>query len=95
MSINAYALKAIADWQLLFSSFNTDQRLFNGRTGTMLFFFHYIRFTNNHFYEDFAGELLNNVCMHLFVDVPIAFLDGICGIGWSLEYEEARSQSYQ
>lgn len=31
MSINAYTLKTIADWQLLFSSFDTDQSLFNGK----------------------------------------------------------------
>lgn len=86
MSINAYTLKAIADCQLLFSSFNADQSLFNGKTGIMLFFFHYARFTGNHYYEDFAGELLNDVCMNLSVDLPITFLDGICGIGWSIEY---------
>lgn len=60
----------------------------------MLFFFHYVRFTNNHFYEDFSGELLNNNCMHLFVDVPIAFLDGICGIGWNLEYMKKRGLNH-
>lgn len=86
MNINVFTLKAIADCQLFFSSYNADQSLFNGNTGIMPFFFYYALFAGNHYHEDIAGELLNDVCIHPSVDLSITFLGGIFGIEWSIEY---------
>lgn len=35
------------------------------------------------FYEDFAGELLEDICLHLPYDLAVDFADGLCGIGWA------------
>lgn len=86
MSINPYTLKIIADCQLLFNIIKADQSLFNGNTGIMLLFIHYARFIGNHYHEDFARELSNDVCIYLSVDLPLIFLGGICVKGWSIEY---------
>lgn len=79
-------LKNNIDYQLLYGSFSTDQSLLNGRMGLSLFFFYCARVTNNHFYEDFAGELLEDICKHLAFDIAVDFADGLCGIGWAVEY---------
>lgn len=91
MSINAYTLKAIADCQLLFSSFNADQSLFNGKTGIMLFFFQYDRFISSHYYKDLAGKYLKNISMHLSTNILINILDSIYGIRWSIQYINKQS----
>lgn len=79
-------LKRIADYQLLNGSFCTDLGIFNGKTGIALFFFYYARYTRISWYEDFAGELLDEIVNELSVDTPISFSNGLCGIGWGIEY---------
>ena len=79
-------LKEIIDNQILNGSFSTDQSLLNGRMGLSLFFFHCSRLLHNRFYEDFAGELLEDICLHLPFDLAVDFADGFCGIGWAVEY---------
>lgn len=79
-------LKGIIDNQILYGSFSTDQSLLNGRMGLSLFFFHCSRLLHNRFYEDFAGDLLEDICMHLPFDLAVDFADGLCGIGWAVEY---------
>lgn len=79
-------LKGIVDYQLLHGSFSTDQSLLNGKMGLTIFFFHCARLVQNRFYEDFAGELLEDLCMHLPYDLVVDFSDGLCGIGWAVEY---------
>ena len=79
-------LKEIIDNQILNGSFSTDQSLLNGRMGLSLFFFHCSRLLHNRVYEDFAGELLEDICLHLPFDLAVDFADGFCGIGWAVEY---------
>lgn len=79
-------LKSIMDYQLLYGSFSTDQSLLNGKSGLSLFFFCCARITNNRFYESFAEELVEDVCGHLTFDLAVDFADGLCGIGWSVEF---------
>ena len=79
-------LKEIIDNQILNGSFSTDQSLLNGRMGLSLFFFHCSRLLHNRFYEDFAGELLEDICLHLPFDLAVDFADGFCGIVWAVEY---------
>ena len=79
-------LKRIADHQMLHGSFRRDLGVLNGKMGIVLFFFHYARYTGRVLYEDFAGEMLEEVIQELHSDLPIRFSDGLCGIGWGVEY---------
>lgn len=79
-------LKHIADYQILKSGFSSDFSLFSGKMGIALFFYLYSRYTDNCWYEDFAGELLDDVCCSLYTSLPVTFADGLCGIGWGIEY---------
>ena len=54
-------LKRIADHQMLHGSFRRDLGVLNGKMGIVLFFFHYARYTGRVLYEDFAGEMLEEV----------------------------------
>ena len=42
------------------------------------------RYTGRVLYEDFAGEMLEEVIQELHSDLPIRFSDGLCGIAWGL-----------
>jgi hypothetical protein len=60
--------------------------LYHGKMGIVLFFAHYARYTGNMIYDDFAGELLDDILEELSEDLPINFEFGLCGIGWAVEY---------
>ena len=79
-------LKQIADHYLLRGLFCREMGLWNGKTGMSLFFFLLSRHTGNHWYEEFAGELLDDVCSSLSQQCPVTFADGLCGIGWTIEF---------
>lgn len=79
-------LKKIADHYLLRGLFCQEMGLWEGKTGMSLFFFLLSRHTNNRWYEEFAGELLDDVCNSLSRHSPITFADGLCGIGWAIEF---------
>lgn len=66
-------LKRIADHQMLHGSFRRDLGVLNGKMGIVLFFFHYARYTGRVLYEDFAGEMLEEVIQELHSDLPIRF----------------------
>lgn len=79
-------LKQIADHYLLRGLFCREMGLWNGKTGMSLFFFLLSRHTGNRWYEEFAGELLDDVCSSLSQQCPVTFADGLCGIGWAIEF---------
>jgi len=56
-------LKQIADHYLLRGLFCREMGLWYGKTGMSLFFFLLSRHTGNHWYEEFAGELLDDLCV--------------------------------
>lgn len=60
--------------------------LYRGKMGIILFFYHYAQYSKNIIYEDFANELIDELCDELTTQLPITFDDGLCGIGWGLEY---------
>lgn len=68
------------------SSFLGDLGLFHGRMGIVLFFAHYARVTQNKQYEDFAKILLDEIYEEIHWDLPINLENGLCGIGWGIEY---------
>lgn len=79
-------LKQIADHYLLRGLFCKEIGLWNGKTGMSLFFFLLSRHSGNRWYEEFAGELLDDVCSSLSQQCPVTFADGLCGIGWAIEF---------
>ena len=58
----------------------------NGQMGCAIFFALLSRATQNHWYEDFASELLENICDNLTMSLPVNFSSGLCGIGWGIEF---------
>jgi hypothetical protein len=60
--------------------------LYDGKTGSVIFFFHYAKYTNNNLYEDFAIELLNDILEDIEHDTNINFDNGLSGIGWAINY---------
>lgn len=79
-------LKNIADREILTSLFMKDYSLMNGQMGCAIFFALLSRVTKNHWYEDFAGELLDNICQNITNQTPVNFASGLCGIGWGIEF---------
>ena len=79
-------LKQIADHHLLNGLFCKELGLWEGKMGMSLFFFLLSRHTGNHWYEEFAGELLEDVCGSLSQRCSVTFADGLCGIGWAIEF---------
>ena len=54
--------------------------------GIILFFSHYACFTPNKHFEDFAECLLDELYEEIHKDLPINLENGLCGIGWGIEY---------
>lgn len=79
-------IQHISDHFLLKGGFCQDVSLFNGKMGISIFFFLLSRQTGNRWYEEFAGELLDDVCLNLSTSLPATFADGLCGIGWGIEF---------
>lgn len=52
-------LLSIANHLILHTSTMSDLGLFYGKMGSVLFFIHYAKHTNNSIYDDFAGEILD------------------------------------
>lgn len=67
-----------------------DYSLMNGQMGVAIFFALLSRKTCNHWYEEFADELLENVCNNLSNQLPVSFANGLCGIGWGIEFMKHR-----
>ena len=71
---------------LLNSSFISNLGLFHGKIGIVLFFAHYSRYSGDPLYDEFAGKLLDEVYEEIHIDLPVDFENGLCGIGWGIEY---------
>jgi len=58
----------------------------NGKMGICIFFYHLAHKTKNKIYEDYAGELLDEISEELSDKTPWDFENGLAGIGWGIEY---------
>lgn len=76
----------IARHLTLNASFLEDPGIYHGKMGIVLFFSHYSRYIGNEIYDEFAGELLDELLNQIHQDIPINFESGLCGIGWGIEY---------
>jgi hypothetical protein len=79
-------LQRIANVLLLNASFIDNPGLLNGKMGIAIFFYHYSRYTNNKIYEDYAGELVDEIYEEINTSTPVNFENGLTGIGWGIEY---------
>lgn len=79
-------LQRVAHYLLVHAYSSSDIGLFYGVTGIILFFFHYSRYTQRAYYEDFAADLLDFLYARLDPELSSSFENGICGIGWAVEY---------
>lgn len=79
-------LQRIAYHLILNASIVPNPGLYHGKMGIVLFLYHYSRYSGKPNCEEFAGELLNEICNEIHDGIEIDFADGLCGIGWGIEY---------
>lgn len=79
-------LQRIANHLIISTCNFPEAGLYHGKMGIVLFFAHYARYTRNSIYDDFAGELLDDIFEEIDEDLAIHFESGLCGIGWAIEY---------
>lgn len=79
-------MQRIINHQILHTSFLPGLGLYNGKMGRILFFYYAARHMNLGLCEEFADELLDEVYEDIHKMTPIHFSDGLCGIGWGVEY---------
>lgn len=83
---NDELLYRIANNLIMHTSYFSNLGLYHGKMGIVLFFAHYARYTNCSIYDDFAGELLDDIFDDIDDELPVNFESGLCGIGWGIEY---------
>lgn len=71
---------------ILKDSLKEDLGLYNGKMGYVLFFFHCARHLDNLWFEEYAEDLLDEIYSDVTLETPLNFFNGLCGIGWGIEY---------
>jgi hypothetical protein len=79
-------LQRIANILLINGSFIDNPGLLNGKMGIAIFFYYYSQYTKNKIYEEYAGELIDEIYEEINASTPVDFKNGITGIGWGIEY---------
>lgn len=72
----------ITNTLLLNASFIDNLGLMHGKMGIAIYFFHLARETENQIYEDYAGELIDEIYEEISLTTPCDFENGLAGIGW-------------
>lgn len=65
---------------------NRHLSLNHGLMGKALFFYRYARFQGKMHYGEYAENLINEIFDNVSINMPIGFMDGMAGIGWSVQY---------
>lgn len=86
MGCSESLLDTTVDYLMLQSSFLPSLGLYNGKIGSVLFFYIYGDWINCDLYGDFAFELLNEVVTEMYDNLPVNYAYGISGIGWAINY---------
>lgn len=79
-------LQRIANVLLINASFIENPGLQNGKMGIAIFFYHYSKYSKNKIYEEYAGELIDEIYGEINTSTPVNFESGLTGIGWGIEY---------
>jgi hypothetical protein len=75
-------IEQIANSLLLNAGFIDNIGLLNGKRGIFIAFYHLYRKTGNKIYEDFGGELIDEISEEISFKIPVSFANGLTGIGW-------------
>lgn len=76
----------ISNTLLLNASFIGNIGLLHGKMGISICFYHLARQAKNRIYEDYAGELIDEIYEEITANTPVGFENGLAGIGWGIEY---------
>jgi hypothetical protein len=79
-------LRRIADVLHLNASFTRSLGLLDGKMGIAIFLYHYARKSGSEMYENYAGELIDEIYEEITPQTPVDFSNGLTGIGWGIEY---------
>lgn len=79
-------LSRIVRYLMLQTSSVNNLGLLNGKMGISIFFYNYARYVDKKLYDDFAGELIDEIYKELHKSYSCNFENGLTGIGWGLEY---------
>lgn len=71
---------------LLHSSRTGDCNFGQGKTGILLYFYLHARHSGEQRWENYADRLLDDITEQLHLHMPVDFSEGLCGIGWTIEY---------
>lgn len=71
---------------LLNSGATFDIGLMHGKMGHAILFYHCGIHFKNKVFTEFADELIDDLINHLHVEMNIGFENGLCGIGWGIDY---------
>lgn len=85
-SNNNEYLYRIARHLIVNSSYTDKLGLYDGKMGIVIFFAHFAQYIQKKIYNDYAGKLLDEVYAEIHTETPINFRNGLCGIGWGMEY---------
>jgi lantibiotic modifying enzyme len=80
------SVKDISNTLLLNASFIDNLGLMHGKMGISICFYYLARQTGNRIYEDYAGELIDEIYDEITMHTPVDFENGLAGIGWGIEY---------
>lgn len=64
----------------------SDIGLFRGKMGYLIFLLHYTQYTNNEILDELIDLLIKDVFQNINGRTPINIENGLCGIGWGIEY---------
>ena len=79
-------LREVVDLLLLNASCLGNVGLYHGKMGFVLFLCQYAKRSKCQLYDDFAGILFEESSEDLHADLSFSLEDGLCGIGWGVEY---------
>ncbi len=85
-NISSGRLTRITNVLLLNVSFIDNLGLMHGKTGIAIYFFHLAKATGNKIYEDYAGELIDEIYEEISVSTSWDFENGLADVGWGIEY---------
>ncbi len=71
---------------ILNTSFIDNIGLMHGKMGICIYFYHLAHKTRNKTYENYAGELIDEIYEEINTNTPLDFENGLAGIGWGIEY---------
>lgn len=86
MEITIATDQKIINSLLLNASFIDNLGLMHGKMGISILFYHLARKHNNKIYEEYAGELIDEIYEEITSNTPVDFENGLAGIGWGIEY---------